>query len=213
MGSRGSKTLIEQAADVVEAAVESAVEKAGPVVADAKDKAAPVLAEAKEKAGPVLAEAKDKAMPILAQGAAVAAERAATAADFAASAAADARDAANAKAAELQSESKKKHRLRTFLIFAGIAAALGFLVKKLTSRSGGDDWRSSYAPPTDTGATAGTPFAAATSTGEGNDEGGASPDEAIADAVAQEHAATTPDDPADVVAVESEAAEKSGRKT
>jgi hypothetical protein len=213
MGSRGSKTLIEQAADAVEAAVESAVEKAGPVVADARDKAAPVLAEAKEKAAPVIADAKEKALPILAQGAAVAAERAASAADYAASAAADARDAANAKAAELQPESKKKHRLRKFLIFAGIAAALGFVVKKLTSRSGTDDWQSSYAPPTDTAATAGTPFSApATSADEGADEGGASPDEAIADATAEGHAVTTPENPADVVAVESEAAEKSGRK-
>jgi hypothetical protein len=42
----------------------------------------------------------------------------------------------------------------------------------------------------------------------GDDPGGASPDEAIADAVEEPHAVTTPDDPADVVEVEEQAKKK-----
>ena len=42
----------------------------------------------------------------------------------------------------------------------------------------------------------------------GDDSGGASPDEAIADAVEEPHEVTTPDDPAEVVDVESEAKKK-----
>jgi hypothetical protein len=42
----------------------------------------------------------------------------------------------------------------------------------------------------------------------GDDPGGASPDEAFADAVEEPHAVTTPDDPADVVEVEEQAKKK-----
>jgi hypothetical protein len=42
----------------------------------------------------------------------------------------------------------------------------------------------------------------------GDDPGGASPDEALADAVEEPHAVTTPDDPADVVEVEEQAKKK-----
>ena len=44
--------------------------------------------------------------------------------------------------------------------------------------------------------------------GAGDDPGGASPDEAIADLVEEPHDATTPDDPADVVEVEENAKKK-----
>ena len=53
MGIRRKKTILEQAADYVEAAVE----KAGPILADARDQAGPALADARDKAmakaGPV----------------------------------------------------------------------------------------------------------------------------------------------------------------
>ena len=66
MGIRRNKTILEQAADYVDAVVEAASEKAGPAIADAIDKAGPMLADAKDKAGPALADAKDKAGPALA---------------------------------------------------------------------------------------------------------------------------------------------------
>jgi hypothetical protein len=232
MGIRRNKTFVEQATEAVETAVETAREKAAPVIAEALEKASEVLAEAQEKAGPALADAKDKAGPMIADaadkardrtvplmtaGAAAAAKGAAAAADLAATKAAEGRDLAAAKAAELQGKQKKKHRLRTFLIFAGLATALGFVVKKLTSGSQQDNWQSSYTPtppPSRTGSDTPIADAAAAASTEQADEGGAAPDEAISDAVEEQHEMTTPDQPAEVVdlAPGEEAAEQSYRK-
>lgn len=225
MRNRGNKTLIEQATDYVEAAVE----KAGPILADAKDKAGtaladareqagPVLADAKAKAGPTLVDARDKAAPLIAQSAALAAEKASQAADIAAEKAAKGKELAAAKAAELSGKPKKKHRLRKLLIVTGIAAALGFVAKKLRDGADKENWQSSYTPtppPAARGATE-TPIAdaAAASSVEGDDEGGAGPDEALADAAEESHKVTTPDEPADVVALEPDekpAAKKSAK--
>jgi hypothetical protein len=187
MRIRRKKTILEQAADYVEAALDTAVEKAGPILADAKDTAV-------AKAGPALVDARDKASPLIAQSAALAAEKAAQGKDLAA-----------AKAAEIAGKPKKKHRLRKFLLLTGLAAAIGFVVKRMQSGDN-ENWQSSYTPPppprdadrTDT-PIADAAVAAAT---EGADEGGAGPDEALADAAEESHAVTTPDEPADVVDLE-----------
>jgi hypothetical protein len=220
MGIRRNKTFVEQATEAVESAYESARENLAPVIAEAMEMAEGAYEEAKEKAAPMVAEARDKAVPLVAAGAAAAAKGAAAAADLAAQKAAEGRDLAAAKAAELETagNGKKKHRLRTFILITGIAAALGFVVKKLTSGSGQDNWQSSYTPPPPPAAKASdTPIAdaaAAASAEQGDDEGGASPDEAIADAVEEQHPVTTPDEPAEVVDLVpgEEAAEQSSRK-
>jgi hypothetical protein len=209
MRIRRKKTILQQAADYVEAAVETAVEKAGPILAEAKDKAeaaladareqaGPALADAKAKAGPALADARDRAAPLITQGAALAAEKAA-----------QGKELASARAAELSGKPKKKHRLRKLMILTGIAALLGFAAKKL--RSGDqENWQSSYTPappppPRAADSVADTPIAdaaaAASAEAASADEGGASPDEALADAVEDPHEVTTPDEPADVVDV------------
>jgi hypothetical protein len=209
MRIRRKKTLIEQAADYVEAAVESAREKAGPILADARDKAGPALADARDKAGPMLADARDKAAPLLAQSAAIASERASAAVELAADKAAVGRDLAAAKAAELRGEPKKKHRLRKLMVFTGLAALLGFVYQKARGSSESDNWQSSYTPTPPPRPASETPIfdaAASESSDESvaDDEGGASPDEAIADAVEEQHPVTTPDEPADVVELEPE---------
>jgi len=130
---------------------------------------------------------------------------------------------AAAKAAEITGKPKKKHRLRKFLLITGIAAALGFAAKKLTAKGDQDNWQSSYTPtpppPRDADRTD-TPIAdaAAANAGvaatEGADEGGAGPDEALADAAEESHDVTTPDAPAEVVdldASEEAAANKGGK--
>jgi hypothetical protein len=225
MRIRQNKTVLEQAADYVEAAVEKAgpiladaVEKAESALAEARDQAGPAVADAKEKAvavaGPTLADARDKAAPLIAQSAALAAEKMSQVADVAAEKAAQGKEIAAAKAAELDTESKKSHRLRNLLIITGIAALIGFAAKKL--RSGDkENWQSSYMPdppPVSRPGASDTPIAeaAAAASAEGADEGGAGPDEAIADATGEAHGVTTPDDPADIVDLtpEEEAAKK-----
>jgi hypothetical protein len=226
MRIRRKKTLIQQAADYVEAAVE----KAGPILADAKDRAEEVLADAREHAAPALADVKDQAMaaksqamtkaapamadvrekaaPLIAQGMAMAAEKASSAADAAADMASQGKEVAAARAAELVGKPKKKHRLRTLFIVTGIAALLGFALKKFRDNAEEDDWQSSYTPeptpaPRASAPVTDTPIAdaAAAAQTDGADEGGAGPDEALADATEESHEVTTPDEPADVVEV------------
>jgi ElaB/YqjD/DUF883 family membrane-anchored ribosome-binding protein len=227
MRIRQNKTMLEQAADYVEAAVE----KAGPILADAKERAESVLADAREQAGPALADAKDtladardkavakagpalvdardKATPLIAQSAALAAEKASLAAelasqkaslaaDLAAEKAAQGKQLAASKAAELTGKPQKKHRLRKFLVLTGIAAVVGIVVKKMQSRGDQDNWQSTYTPPPRVTDTPIADAAAAASTGAA-DEGGAGPDEALADAVDEQHEVTTPDEPVEVV--------------
>lgn len=179
-----NKSLIEQAADYVEAAVE----KSGPILADAKDKAGAAVAEAREQAGPALADARDKATPLIVQGAAVAAAKASQAADLASAKAAEAKDLTATKLDELAGKPKKKHRVRKLLILTGIAALLAFLAKKLRDSADDENWQSSYPTP--------APGSAGAA-----DEGGAAPDEVLADTAEEAHDATTPDEPADVVDV------------
>jgi hypothetical protein len=221
MGIRAKKTILEQASDYVETAVEKAGpiladakdragsalsearEQAGPALADARAKAAPMLADARDKAAPILADARDKATPLIVQGASFAADKASLAADLAAEKAAQGKELATAKAAELTGNApKKKHRLRTLLIVTGIAAVIGFVAKKLTSGGDKDNWQSTYTPPSPPRGSD-TPIgdAVAASSTDSADEGGAGPDEALADAVEESPAVTTPDEPADVIDV------------
>ena len=152
---------------------------------------------------------RSRAVGRIAQSAAAASERASAVADLAAEKAAAGREIATAKANELRGKPQKKHRVRTLLLITGVAALLGFVAKKLQSGSDKDNWQSSYTPtpaPAPARATD-TPIfdaaqAAAVDEPTSEDEGGASPDEAIADATDELHPVTTPDEPADVVDLE-----------
>lgn len=99
-------------------------------------------AEIAEQVLPTIEEAvenaKDKAGPILAEAGALAKEKAVTARD--------------AVEEVVHSESSKKKRrggkLRKVLLFSGIAAVVGFVVKTVLDRKqSGDNWQSAYEPP------------------------------------------------------------------
>lgn len=234
MRIRHKKTLIEHAADYVEtgmsqleAAVATAREKAGPMIADARDKAGPVLADVRDKAGeslsdarvkagPILSDARDKATPLIAQGAAFAADRASTGASLAAEKAAVGRDLAVSRANELRGKPEPKGgKLKKLLLITGVVALAGLVAKKMKAKDATDGWQSSYnpapapVPPSDSSDTPIFDAAQAASDDEvPDDEAGATPDEAISDAVEDEHPVTTPDEPADVVELDAEAADK-----
>jgi hypothetical protein len=188
MGNRGSKTIIEQATDYLEAAYDAAVDKAGPVLSDAVDKAGPMLSDAKDKAGQAFVDVRDEATPLLVAGAAKAAEQAAAAADLAS-------EKASELQAEIESHGKKRHTFRNILMVVGIAALLGFVAKKLSSRGQQDNWQAAYTPPP-------PPSGRPASSDGASDAAGAGPGEAIADAVDEPHSATTPDAPVEVVDVD-----------
>jgi len=203
MALRKNKSLLDQASDYidqvrpqVEAAVATALDAAEefyentarPALVDAKDKAGPALAEARDKAAAALAEAREQAAPYVAEAAAKASELAD-----------QAKEAADAQVANLRGEEKKKgSKLKKVAIFAAIAGAIGFVARKIQTSGQSDNWQSSYVP---------TPAPAPAA----DDAGAAGPDEALSDAADEPHAVTTPDDPAEVVDLETpveDAAEK-----
>ena len=193
MGLRKKKSLLDQATDTVSQYAEQAKPHLESAVATAKEKAGPALADAKAKAAPVIADAKAKAGPAVATGAAIAAEKIATGASIAAEKAAEAAQAAADKVEEVATPEKKRgSKLRKLLVLTGIVAAAAFIAKKLRAGGESENWQSSY-----------TPTPAPRPVPE-DDFGGASPDEAIADAAETPHPVTTPDEPADVVDVEDE---------
>lgn len=199
MHIRKKKSLLEQAGEYVEA-VRPHVEQAAQT--------------AKERAVPVLQEARDRAMPVIADGAALAADKASVLAEVAsakaqegAAAAAEkanvGRDLAAAKVAELKGEKpKKKHRLRKLVLFTGLAAGAAFVAKKLKGDDQAANWQSYKPAPAAKPAAPATPVTpAAPQAGANDDAGGSSPDEALADAAEETRPTSTPDAPAEEVAV------------
>ncbi len=86
---------------------------------------------------------------------------------------------------------KGRGRLKRLLFLGALAAVGAAVFKKLRSGSTSDNWQSSYVP-----APAPAPGPPPT------DDAGAGPDEAVADAAAEPHEPSTPDQPAEVVDVE-----------
>lgn len=221
MGLRKKKSLVDQAAEIVEGFVDTAVDSytdtvrphveaaygsargfvadtAIPALHDAKDKAGPVLSDARDKATPVLADARSKAVAGYADAKEAAAPLLAQGASLAAEKAAVARDVADAKVAQLKGQPapKKKSKLKRIALIAALGGAAAFVAKKLQGGAKTDNWQSSYTPspaPSPAPAPASTPL---------EDTAGSSPDEAVADAVEAARPVTTPDDPAEVVDIE-----------
>lgn len=209
-------------------ALHEAREKAGPALAEARDKAAPRIAEARdtavvraaearEKAAPVVADARDRAAVRAAEARAKAAPLLADARERAAEQAAAAREAGAVKAARLRGEEpeKKGGLLKKLFLVGGLAAIGGVVYSKMKGQQE-SSWQSSYVPtppPSSTGTAATTGSAGAAGAGVAgsaatgpqvvaDDQAGAGPDESLADQAEAPHAATTPDDPAEVVDVE-----------
>jgi vacuolar-type H+-ATPase subunit H len=211
------KDLRKQANDLADRLaphVETAREKAAPLLADAREKAAPVLAEAREKAAPVIAEAREKAAPAVTG----AKERIATevvpmltaALAAATEATEEVRDETKKRGkatvaalkGEVEAPEKSKHRVRKFVLVLGVGGVIAAVAKKLSDRQASTAWQSAYTPPSPAPTTptaAPTPPAGAHKADTADDEGGASPDVAVADSAAAPHSPTTPDNPAEEV--------------
>lgn len=222
MRLRKKKSLIEQAGDYVEsvvdavrpqveAALSEAREKAGPAIADARTKATPYLVEAREravelsteardKAGPALADARRKAAPYVASGAAFASAKADELGDRASATLADANTAVSGKVAELKGEQPKKgSKLKKLLLIGGLAGVVAVVARKVQGGQDSSSWQSSYVPSPPPKAPAPVKPDVDASAVAGDDTGGSSPDEALADSADGAHEVTTPDDPATTV--------------
>lgn len=195
-----SKTLLDHANDLatdladkigpqVEHAVEAAKEKAGPVIAEAREKAAPAVHDARDRIN-------TDVIPAITAALAAASE---ATEDVRGEAGKRSKAAVAALKGEVEAPQKKKHRFRNFLLVLGLGGAVAFVAKKLSDRPSSTTWESNYTPaPAPT-----PPTSAATGShraeGEGDDQGGSSPDVAKADAAAEPHDATTPDAPAETI--------------
>jgi vacuolar-type H+-ATPase subunit H len=207
-----TKTIRDHASDLgsrIGPTVESARGKAAPVLADARMKAAPILADARDKAAPLVADARDKAAPALSEArdrlthdvlpvltAALAAAGEATE-EMREETSKRGRAAVAALKGEVEAP-KKTHRLRNLLVVLGLGGLVAAVVKKMSDREPTTAWQSSYTPSP--AASTGTdPVGGAHRAPEPDDQGGASPDVAAADAAAEPHSATTPDNPAETI--------------
>jgi ElaB/YqjD/DUF883 family membrane-anchored ribosome-binding protein len=207
---QGNKTLRDQVEDLAERIqphVENAIDQITPVLEDARDRAGAAAGEARDKAAPYVSDARDKfvkdVVPAVTAAVAAASEKAEPYAD-------EARRRGRATAAAVKGEvdaPKKGSKLKKLAVFGALAALGGFLYKFLKGDDTSTAWQSSYQPaPAPTPPTpAPTPAPAPTATVD-EDPSGASPDEAVADAVAGEqvHDVTTPDSPLEETDVSAE---------
>lgn len=228
-----ARPVIESAVTQVRDLSKDAADQAKVIAKDTSTKAGPLLADTKVLASEIADATREVAIPkaktAAAAGVAGAATLAASGKDLAAAKVAEVKG---------EPEQKKGSKVRKLLIFGALAAAAGFAYNKLRGSGQADNWQSSYTPPASAGTSSTTSATSATSAAggahlapgvgpdepiagddpmarlaaeqgaAGDDPGGASPDEAIADAVEEPHAVTTPDDPADVVEVEEQAKKK-----
>lgn len=219
--------LAESALESLESAYESAKETAGPVLSDARDRAVPLLDQGRALAAEKAADGRAYAAEKAAEGRALAAEKGAAAAAVAREKAAEGRaiaveqassgkNLAAAKIARLKGEEPEPQgsKLKKLLLLTGLLAVAGFVAKTFRDRQATDNWESSYVPPAPAPVRVPSPTDGLADPlndplpGQagvaGDDPGGAGPDEAMSDAVESPHAVTTPDDPADVVDVDSD---------
>ena len=223
---------VDAARPVIESAVTQVREQVRDLSKDAADKAAPFIADTKVLASEIAEATREVAIPkaktAAAAGAASAAGLAASGKELAAAKVAEVKG---------EPQKPKRGKLRKLLLFGSLAAAAGFVYNKMRGSTQADNWQSSYTPPASAGTSSSTSATTSAAAGgahlapgvgpdepiatddpmarlaaeqgaAGDDPGGASPDEAIADAVEEPHDVTTPDDPADVVEVEEKAKKK-----
>jgi vacuolar-type H+-ATPase subunit H len=179
--------LAEKIGPQVESAVETAREKAGPVISEARDKAAPAVHDARDKL-------TTEVLPVIT--AAIAAAGEATE-DVRGETKKRGKAAVAALKGDVEAPAPKRHRFRNFLLVLGLGGVVAFVAKKLSDRPSTTTWESSPTPAPAPSAPAGAHKAEPS----GDDQGGSSPDVAAADAAAEPHAATTPDNPAETIDV------------
>ncbi len=204
-GKKSLRDQVEDLAEKIQPHVENAIDQITPVLEDARDKAGAAAGDAREKAAPYVSDARERfvkeVMPAVTAAVAAATEKAEPYAD-------EAKRRGRATAAAVKGDvdpPKKGSKLKKLVLFGGLAGLGAFLFKKLKGDDTSTAWQSSYqpapapVPPTPAPAPAAPPSLA-------DDAGGASPDEAVADAAAGEesHEVTTPDSPVEELDVSAE---------
>lgn len=199
---------VERARDEIAPRLAEAREQVGPRLAEARDQVGPRLAEARDQVAPHVENARGRlvndVVPFVQQAVSDAREQAAPVAE-------EAKRRGVLAAAALKGEPvKRKGGKKKFLLFAGLAGLGALAVKKFRGAESAN-WQTSYspspspaappAPPSPSAPMAGSHTADVAVDAAGDDAGGASPGEALADSAEEPHPVTTPDSPAEDVDV------------
>lgn len=201
------KEIVADAASQAQAQAKDGAAKAAPLLERGKEIVAEAAAQAQERAH----EGAEKAAPVVEKGKEAAALKAAAFAALAAGAAESAKAGAQEKVATLTGKPEPKKKgggFKKFILLTLLSAGVAVLITKLKGNKEADKWQSSYTPPpapaTVPKATPAAPAPEATSSAAvADDNAGADPAEALADAAEAPHEVTTPDAPAEVVEIAS----------
>jgi hypothetical protein len=174
-----AQDLAEQVGPHVESAVEAARDTLAPHVADARERIRhDVIPTVHSTMHTAVAEAREQAGPL----------------------AEEARKRGAAAAAALKGEQPTKGGKAKWLAMVALAGAAAVAARRLLG--GGDSGtHARYVPPVPQQRTGPISTPSTSGTGLGDDAGGASPEEALADASDEPHDVTTPADPAAAVHV------------
>jgi hypothetical protein len=210
MRSKKSASKVSVALDAAKTQASDLQEKIAPAVGDAKERITPVVVDARDRITPVVADARDRLTPVVDDAKEKLADLAETVATKLDEKIPDKATPAVVK----EHSSKSGGKLKKLLVLLGVGALAAVVARKLTSRSE-PQWQSTAPGRPAPSTTASTPpEAAASVTGmvageeaapdpSANDAaGGGTPDEAAADAAAEPHAPTTPDNPAEEIDVD-----------
>lgn len=177
-------------------------DRVGEVVDELIETLTPHVESAREAAAPHVHAAHEKLVNDVLPAVAAAAE---SAREQAGPVAAEAKARGLAAAAALKGEepAPKRGRFKKFLLLAGLAGAIAFVVKLFTRSSTEQPWEPTYVPrPPAPAAASDTPIADGVGdTSTSDDAAGGTPGEAIADAADGPHPVSTPDEPAKVTEI------------
>ncbi|HET8559715.1 MAG TPA: DUF5324 family protein [Marmoricola sp.] len=210
---------VDNAREQLAPKLEELREQLAPRIAEARDELAPRIEQAREQLAPMIAEAREKAAPRVAEARerfvndVVPTVKAAVeeAREQAGPYAEEAKRRGRAAAAALAGEEpeKRKGGKTKWVLLGGAVAAGAVAWKRLMGDQGSGAWQSSYTPPPAPAPTPSSTSASGVHASDvevdspsrvaADDEAGASPGEAIADAAESPDAATTPDNPTEVV--------------
>ncbi len=208
---------LADARDQIAPKLSEARDQVAPRLAGARDQIAPRLAEARDEIAPRLADARDQLAPHVEDARDRLSKGVAAGVAAATPVAVEARRRGSLAASALKGEPvKRTSKKKKVFVFVGLAGLGAFVFKKFRGSDESDNWQTSYAPtpapaappapPSPSAPMSGSHAAdVATDSQDSEDSGepvGATPGESLSDAVEAPHPVSTPDAPAETIAVE-----------
>ena len=205
---------LSEARDQVAPRLAGARDQIAPRLSEARDQIAPRLSEARDEIAPRLADARDQLAPHVEDARDRLSKGVAAGVAAATPVAVEARRRGSLAASALKGEPvKRTSKKKKLFVFVGLAGLGAFVFKKFRGSDESDNWQTSYAPTPAPAAPPAPPSPSAPMSGshaadvatDSEDPGepvGATPGESLSDAAEAPHPVSTPDAPAETIAVE-----------